>query len=372
MVQILPDATTPSFGRSLARSLGAGLGEGINRGTDFATQMGLEKFKTKQRQKLIQSIENPQTMTTPQRPEDLKQRFLQALPELENTKRQMTGEDLTPEDTQEIWDFMNQSQNAPQQRQSRSHEEKARAYAAANEHDLARLETELAKIEQKQSFAREKEKVGRHYEIAKPALQEAEQLARSLPQKEAALEEMKVAISEGNLSYFSPDNLAEITGIEAFRSPQGAAFKTAAKEYFLGNTTRVGAKGLNQWFEKQLIDMAPKIGRSTQANLIVSELLDMENEINRRKIDLTEDIAQKMERDSGGFVKRDLAKKVYNELHKETINIQKETKKKIEDIKSRYEAVNKEGHLMRDPAGNLRRVSSKDYKAAKAAGYRVE
>lgn len=359
MVQILEGN---SRGSQLGRALGAGIEKGASQAAEFAQQMRMKKFETNQRRNLINEIEGGSSGSQSQQPQDMKQQFLEALPKIE----EQLGRDLTPQDLDELWGAMNQSQKFSQEMQ-KDPLAKAKQYAASGEHELARTATEEAKMHRKE----ETEKHGRHYDIAKKSLEHAGELARLLPQKEAALSSMKDAIQGNNLSYFSPDNLAEVTGIDAFRSPEGAKFKTASKEFFLGNTLRVGAKGLNQWFEKQVLDMGPKIGRSTPANLAVTEMLDMEMDIQKKEIEITNKIADEME-DKFGFIKRDLPQKVQKEVSAYAVDRQMQAKKMIEEIKSRYEPVNKEGHLMRDPAGNLRRVSAKDYAEAKKSGYRKE
>lgn len=227
-------------------------------------------------------------------------------------------------------------------------------------------------VEQEKMASKERaESQKQHFEIAKDTLKSAASQAESLPQKEIALESMKDAIKNRNLGFFSRDNLAEITGIEGLRSSEGAVFKTAGKEFFIGNLGRVGARGLNQWLERQISDMMPKLGRSTEANLIVSEALNTELDVSRKQIELTEQIADRQEKEFGG-PRRNLSSEVMKELRPYAIEKQKELQSKIRDIQEKYEPVNKEGLLMRDPAGNLRRVSSKDVKAAKSAGYKQE
>ena len=334
MVTIIPKVS--GFSERIGTALGGGIQQGMAKAQEFIEQMQLEKFKQEQRKKLIEEVESGQS-------DENQQKF---------QEEGMQNEAL--------------SKGNELQRGS-DPLAKAKKYAAMGEHELARTATEEAKMERKS----ETEKQGRHYEIAKKSLEHAGELARTLPQKEAALESMKDAIKSNNLSYFSPDNIAELTGIDAFRSPEGAAFKTASKEFFLGNTLRVGAKGLNQWFEKQVLEMGPKIGRSTPANLAVTEMLDMEMDIQKKEIELTNRIADEMESKPGGFIKRDLPQKIQTELSKYAIQRQKEAKSAIEEIKDRYEPVNKSGHLMRDPSGALRRVNAKDFKAAKQAGYTV-
>lgn len=231
---------------------------------------------------------------------------------------------------------------------------------------------QLAKLLQEQKKGQLKEKSERskqHFEIAKDALKEVEHKAQGLPLKELALNQMQEAIQEGNLSFFSGNNLAELTGIEAFRDPKGALFKAAGKEYFLGNLSRIGAKGINQWIERQVLDMMPKIGYSKPANLIVTELLKVENDITRKQIELTNEIADRQEQQFGG-PRRNLSSEVMKELTPYVLEKQKELKVNIQDIKDRYQSVNKEGRLMIDPAGETRRVSAKDIKAARSAGYK--
>ena len=126
-------------------------------------------------------------------------------------------------------------------------------------------------------------------ERAKKVLDKAEEVAQSLPVKNTALKLMTDSIASKDLSFWTLDNLAELTGIEAFRSPEGAIFKTAAKEYFLGNISRAGARP-NQWIEQQIADMMTKIGRSTEANLSVARALQNETAIDEERVRLTDEI----------------------------------------------------------------------------------
>lgn len=123
---------------------------------------------------------------------------------------------------------------------------------------------------------------------AKKVLDRAEEISIGLPVKKTALKLMTDSIANKNLGFWTPDNLAEITGIEAFRSPEGALFKTAGKEYFLGNISRAGARP-NQWIEQQISDMMTKIGRSTEANLSVSRALQNETDLDAERVRLTEE-----------------------------------------------------------------------------------
>lgn len=127
-------------------------------------------------------------------------------------------------------------------------------------------------------------------------IQEADNAAIQMPKKDTALKLMDDAIVSRNLGWFSGDNLAEITGFEGFRSKEGAIFKTAGKEYFLGNISRAGTRP-NQWIEQQISDMMAKIGRDTSANLSVTRALRNEFDLDKARIDFTYSIAERLEKE---------------------------------------------------------------------------
>lgn len=143
-------------------------------------------------------------------------------------------------------------------------------------------------------------------------MDETDAIASTIPRKESALSLMNDAIANRNLSYFSPDNLAEVTGIEGFRSPEGAIFKTAGKEYFLGNIARAGARP-NQWIEQQIQDMMTKIGRSTEANLSVNRALENELDLDKERVRLTDEVSDKL-RSEGNLSQGKLGSMVNRQL----------------------------------------------------------
>lgn len=122
-----------------------------------------------------------------------------------------------------------------------------------------------------------------------------DEIASQLPTKEKALSLLDHSITTKNLGAFTLDNLAEISGIQAFISPEGALFKNAGKEYFLGSLKRAGARP-NQWIEQQIADMLLKVGRSTAANLSVSRALKGDLEIDKERIRLTNEISDQLEK----------------------------------------------------------------------------
>ena len=141
-------------------------------------------------------------------------------------------------------------------------------------------------------------------EISQEILKDAEKEAKGLTESESALALMKDAIANRDMSFFSPDNLAEMTGIEGLRSKEGALFKTAGKEFFLGNLNRAGARP-NQFIEKQIVEMLPKIGRSTAANLSVARAFENEIDLKKEKVRLTRELADELE-SKLGYVPRNI------------------------------------------------------------------
>lgn len=147
---------------------------------------------------------------------------------------------------------------------------------------------------------------------AKKVLEKADELAETIQLKQSALNQMNEAVDSGALDYFSLNNLAELTGIEAFRDSKGAGFKTASKEFFLGNLARIKGRP-NQWIEQQVFDASSKVGRDKASNLISNRSLQNEIDLDQKFIQLSNQIYnQSIERT--GRPPKDLAKQTQDKL----------------------------------------------------------
>lgn len=152
-----------------------------------------------------------------------------------------------------------------------------------------RSKAEEKKAAARQTAADTKAKESFAFQRAGKVLDRNEEIKEGLPILESSLGQMEVAINEGDLSFFSKDNLANVTGIEKFRSPEGALFLSAGKQFFFG--TLKGVKGrANQLIEQTLLDALPKIGRDKNANLIVTRALRNEIELKKEKTRITDQL----------------------------------------------------------------------------------
>ena len=282
MVQIIPaQERAESFGSLLGRNLGAGLGQGVassvERRQQLDQQIAMEDYKANKRLALISQIEGTKAPST---------KFSETI-----------------------------NQDGMPSKQTRSAEglmEKARQYAALGEHDLANIAAKEADAAFKESKEERRQyESDRSYngEYSKEAEKKANNLRESLPRKEMALDFARNSVETGDLNYFSPDKLADITGVDLFRTAKGSQLITAGKENLLSNMSRVSARAQNQWFEQRLNSMFPKIGQSKEANLTVQEML--EGEASMDKAYLSEfDRLSNEDQNKYGFVRKDIEKRV--------------------------------------------------------------
>lgn len=365
MVQIYQDQ--PSFSSRLGHSL-------INAAGDFAKGAMEERGSQKQEKAQNEAFKRLTGVDLSGLPKEAKQEFMKEFGKSE-AKQQMLKK-LFPQNEQSSNQFESQllGQNGKGEQAERQGQQSPFLNLGPEQRlKLSMVDPRLGEAAFKEEQLKEKKKeakASRHYDIAKDILKSTASRAEALPQKEMALQNMEDAIQGQNLGFFSRDNLAEITGIEGLRSSKGAVFKTAGKEFFLGSLQRAGARP-NQWIEQQISDMLTKIGRSTEANLSVTEALKTELDVEKKQIELTNQLANQLE-DQLGYIPRDLSAQVQKLMTPYAQQKQKELKDKLMEIQADYTPSNKKGHLMTHPDGSLRRVQKGDLKSALKAGYKLQ
>lgn len=162
-------------------------------------------------------------------------------------------------------------------------------------------------------YRRRKDERDYHTSFSREAEQEAEKIRTSLGPKSNALDLGRNAIESGDLSFFSPDKLADATGIDLFRTAKGSQLITAGKENLLSNMSRASARAQNLWFEQRLNSMFPKIGQSQEANLSVVEMLDGEVALENAYLNEFDRLVQE-DKKNYGFTRKDIAKRARDNI----------------------------------------------------------
>lgn len=146
-----------------------------------------------------------------------------------------------------------------------------------------------------------------HSEKIKKYEEGIEELRERLPYKESAIRMINDAVLSGPQG-LSLDYIAQVSGYEPLMSLKGAQLQAGVKEFLLSNIGRAGTRP-NQWLEQQISGMLPKIGRSKEANLAVSEALKAETEMEKRKLQIYDDLSEKYEKELG-YVPKNISRSV--------------------------------------------------------------
>ncbi len=121
-----------------------------------------------------------------------------------------------------------------------------------------------------------------HTKISRPIVEEATNVVRAAPISQGLIDQQRRDIATGDTSGILPF-LTDKLGLENYRNPASARFRTASKERFVENLHSLGGAGArpNQFIEQQLVAAQAGLGRSEEANETV---LDLEEFINDMKL----------------------------------------------------------------------------------------
>ncbi|SRR6266851_640852 len=199
------------------------------------------------------------------------------------------------------------------------------------------------KAEQRKTFESER---SYHTQFSKGIEEKVEKMRESIPRKESALNLSRNAVETGNVEYFSPDKLADATGIDLFRTSKGAQLITAGKENLLSNMARTSAKAQNIWFEQRLNSMFAKIGQSVEANLTTQEMLEGELAMDKAYQEMYDRMSTQDESEFG-FVKKDIDKRVHNAIKDQEKTIFNRTNYRLRELEEQEMGIEK----LRDKVG---------------------
>ena len=293
-----------SFGSELGKQLGTGFGAGLSSGVQ-------NYYDTKRKKQTASGLAD---QVFPGLPDQQKSQFVDALSNLDPKDQPKALEALM---TASILGSYLQQQQGNQQGQSGQSSGGATANLRAlspeanlNQNAIQQRQQEqdipaigplkgLAEQQsQRRALDQRKFESGRKYEMdlgAGDILKRSETQREALPLKESAIRSMRSAITEG---VGTKDYLADILNIEPLRTKAGAQFLTGGKEFLLGNLARAGSRP-NQWIEQQISTMAPKIGRSKHANEATLAMLETENDIAKKRLEITDQLAEKYKNTTG-------------------------------------------------------------------------
>ena len=133
-----------------------------------------------------------------------------------------------------------------------------------------------------------------------------------IPEEEALLNLATESINQNQFGLLSPDNLADYTGVEQFRTATGEGFRTAVKDYFLKDIKQTGGRP-NMFIEKMLSSILPNVGKSKQANMAWIEVQKLKIDLDKEKQRLIEQYSPDHV-DANGNIKGSLINSVNKDL----------------------------------------------------------
>lgn len=238
--------------------------------------------------------------------------------------------------------------------------------AAAIDPNLARELRAAKDSQERRSFEREKYARQESRDINVPIEKELMQVRKNIPLQRQAIEDIKSAAPNVG----TRDYIADLFNFEPLRTAEGTKLKTAVKDFFLSDLTRVGARP-NQWIEQQLADALPKIGREPLSNLITAAGLDFKVDLAEKRAEVLDRLAEE-DREKYGYVRADREKRAYQEMKPYVSERQKELEKEIRKLKSTpLKAKETLKVRVQGPDGSIYEIDSTDVEEATNYGFRV-
>jgi hypothetical protein len=146
---------------------------------------------------------------------------------------------------------------------------------------------------------------------AEPVLKSAEDLRNTIEEKKTAANLIKQTAATGNVAGWN-QWFADSLGIEPLRNADAALLKTATKDFFINNLAKAGSRP-NQWIEQQISDAMVKIGRDTESNLKVAEMINYWVDREAEKVRIIDNLEDE-DLIENGFVKGDIGKRASKQM----------------------------------------------------------
>lgn len=124
-------------------------------------------------------------------------------------------------------------------------------------------------------------------------------LKTAMPLKSQALSMAEAAVMSGKVGPWSGNNLAKITGIDAFQDASGASLNLAIKQNLLGTLSQVSARATNKWLEQVALNAFAGVGKPEEANQTILEALKTEHELSEAEIAVRDQVLAQDVTESG-------------------------------------------------------------------------
>jgi phage FluMu protein gp41 len=184
---------------------------------------------------------------------------------------------------------------------------------------------------QEERFRRQ---VASHEKISDPIIQRANELQEKTLGDEQRLDAMMDSIVNGDVSFFSRDNIADRFNIPLLRTAKGSQFLSIGKDLYVAEVSQLGGQTVrNQWIEKKLSDAFQKMGANEYANAAITEYQRFIHRLRKSRVDKTQEIANDW-RDQLGYVPAQLSAEVNKQMQSEVKEANREFAKRLKDIES--------------------------------------
>ena len=381
-IQIIPAART--FGSEFGRSLGGGLGQGLSQGISEGFKKKDEQEKESKQNKAASAFY--EELTGQKLPQDLppevrKGLFTEAL-KLQG-KQQLQENELRAIDeifgggqkkgnAKQLAEIGLEAQGLPSNaaemlRQGQAPAEDSEGFNPLKTTPEQILKTtavkpalgravqglsesakrkEEAKIKGEQTaFQSDREY---HTKVSQPIIDEASNILKQAPIKKGLINQQRRDIASGNTEGIIP-YLVDKTGLEAYRNPESARFKTASKQRFIETIHELGGSNAraNQFIEKQLVDAQPTLGRSAESNQTVLDLEEFVEDMKQHRAELELKLAEE-DREKHGYARNDIGIRADKMMGDYAAKRQDEM---AYDIRKRYEDGKKDEDLVKEIVG---------------------
>jgi hypothetical protein len=128
--------------------------------------------------------------------------------------------------------------------------------------------------------------------VSSPIIAEAQKVALKAPFVENAYEQMMDSIINGDQSFFSNNNLAEVFNLPLLRDAKGAELKSATKDLYINQLQGMNANSVrNKWIEQTIFEAFTKSGNDEYANGTIAIAQEMKKNLTHAQAEITLNIA---------------------------------------------------------------------------------